>query len=75
VRRSILFSKVRVAEGSLIEDSVVLPNVRIGRHVVLKRAIVDKGCVLPDGFRPASTPTQDRARFHVTAGACCSATT
>jgi glucose-1-phosphate adenylyltransferase len=30
VRRSVLFSKVRVEEGSLIEDSVVLPNVRIG---------------------------------------------
>jgi glucose-1-phosphate adenylyltransferase len=59
VRRSVLFSKVRVDEGSVVEDSVVLPNVRIGRRVVLKRVIVDKGCVLPDGFgrhRPAAGP-------------------
>jgi len=66
VRRSILFSKVRVGEGSLIEDSLVLPYVSIGRGVTLKRAIVDKRCVLPDGFSAGMNPDEDRARFHVT---------
>ena len=66
VRRSILFSKVRVGDYSLIEDSVVLPDVRIGCHVVLKRAVVDKRCVLPDGFQAGVDPDADRARFHVT---------
>jgi glucose-1-phosphate adenylyltransferase len=66
VRRSILFSKVRVGDHSLVEDSVVLPNVLIGRHVVLKRAIVDKRCVLPDGFRAGLNADEDRAHFHVT---------
>jgi glucose-1-phosphate adenylyltransferase len=66
VRRSILFSKVRVADGSLIEDSVVLPDVVIGRRVTLRRAIVDKRCVLPDGFKAGLCPDEDRARFHVT---------
>ncbi|MBK7264035.1 MAG: glucose-1-phosphate adenylyltransferase [Rubrivivax sp.] len=65
VRRSILFSKVRVAEGSLVEDAVVLPNVRIGRDVTLRRAIVDKGCVLPDGFSAGVDIEHDRRRFHV----------
>ncbi len=66
VRRSALFSKVRVGDGSLIEDSVVLPNVVIGRGVVLRRAIVDKRCVLPDGFTAGVHADEDRARFHVT---------
>jgi len=66
VRRSILFSRVRVAERSLVEDSVVLPKVQIGCGVTLRRAIVDKGCVLPDGFQAGVDPAQDRARFHVT---------
>lgn len=66
VRRSILFAKVRVGEGSLLEDSVVLPNVVIGRRVVLKRAVVDKRCVLPDGFTAGVAVEEDRARFHVT---------
>jgi glucose-1-phosphate adenylyltransferase len=65
VRRSILFSKARVAEGSLIEDSLLLPNVRVGRHVTLRRTIVDKGCVLPDGFCAGVNREDDRARFHV----------
>ncbi len=66
IRRSILFAKVRVSDGSLVEDSVVLPNVIIGRRVVLKRAVVDKRCVLPDGFTAGVSAEEDRARFHVT---------
>ncbi len=67
VRRSVLFSKVRVGEGSQVEDSVVLPNVTIGRDVRLRRSVVDKHCVLPDGFCAGLDPQADRARFHVTA--------
>jgi glucose-1-phosphate adenylyltransferase len=66
VRRSILFSKVRVGEGSLIEDSLVLPNVVIGRGVTLKRVVLDKRCILCDGFTAGVHPDEDKARFHVT---------
>ncbi len=66
VRRSVLFSKVRVGEGSLVEQSVVLPGVTIGRDVRLRRAVVDKRCVLPDGFRAGHDEAADRRRFHVT---------
>ncbi len=68
VRRSILFSKVRVAEHSLIEDSLVLPDVVIGRHVTLRKVVVDKRCILPDGFCAGMDPERDRTRFHVTEG-------
>jgi glucose-1-phosphate adenylyltransferase len=66
VRRSILFHSARVGEGSVIEDSVVLPGAQIGRGVRLKRAIVDKRCVLPDGLQVGLDPADDRARFSVT---------
>jgi len=66
IRRSILFYSTRVAEGSRIEDSVVLPNASIGRNVTLRRVIVDKGCVLPDGLQAGLDPDQDRKRFNVT---------
>ena len=66
VRRSILFYNVRVGDGSVLEDAVVLPNVVIGRGVTLKRAIVDKGCVLPDGFTAGVDPARDRERFTLT---------
>ncbi|MGL6112568.1 MAG: sugar phosphate nucleotidyltransferase, partial [Rubrivivax sp.] len=66
VRRSILFYGARVGEGSKIEDSVVLPNVSIGRGVTLRRVIVDKGCVLPDGLQAGLDPQHDRLHFNVT---------
>jgi len=66
VRRSLLFSKVRVGDGSVVEDSLLLPNVVVGRNVVLRRAIIDKHCVLPDGMKIGVYPDEDRARFTVT---------
>jgi glucose-1-phosphate adenylyltransferase len=65
VRRSILFHSVRVGEGSTVEDSVVLPGARIGRDVRLRRVIVDKGCVLPDGLRIGFNAARDREHFNV----------
>jgi glucose-1-phosphate adenylyltransferase len=66
VRRSILFHSARVGEGSAVEDSVVLPGAQIGRGARLKRCIVDKRCVLPDGLSVGFDPAQDRERFNVT---------
>lgn len=69
VRRSILFSKVRVCEGAVIEDSLLLPQVVAGAGVRLSRVIVDKRCQLPDGFQAGFDPLADRARgLHVTEG-------
>lgn len=66
VQRSLLSTNVRVLDHSLIEDSVILPDVEIGRHAIVRRAIVDKGCRLPDGFTVGVDVARDRARFHVT---------
>ena len=68
VRRTVISSHVRIEEGSTIEDSVLLPEVTIGRRVTLRRAVVDKYCVLPDGFEAGLDANADRARFHVSEG-------
>lgn len=67
VRRSLLFSNVRVNCHCSIEDSVLLPNVEVGREVTLKRVIVDKNCRIPDGLVAGVNPEEDRKRFHVSA--------
>ena len=68
VRRSLLFSNVRVDNGTTIDDSVVLPGVQIGRDVVLKNAVVDKRCVIADGMRIGVDLEADRRRFYVSPG-------
>jgi glucose-1-phosphate adenylyltransferase len=68
VIRSLLFTNVAVERGSIIEDSMVLPDVQIGRNVRLRRAVVDKFCVLPDGFTAGEDREADERRFHVTSG-------
>jgi glucose-1-phosphate adenylyltransferase len=72
-----------VVSGSLVEDSVVSPNVRvhswahvegsvlmegveIGRHAVVRRAILDKNVIVPEGVQIGVDPDRDRARFTVT---------
>jgi glucose-1-phosphate adenylyltransferase len=65
VRRSLLFSNVRINSQCNIEDTVLLPNAEVGRHVTLKRVIVDKNCRIPDGLKVGINPEEDRKRFHV----------
>ena len=66
VRRSLLFSSVRVQNNASIEDCVVLPNVEVGHGAVLRRTIVDKYCRIPPGLVVGVDPVADRERFHVT---------
>jgi len=68
VRRSLLFSDVRVNSYSDIEDSVILPSVDVGRYATLKRCVVDKNCRIPEGLVVGVNPAEDRKRFHVSDG-------
>ncbi len=66
VRRSVLFSNVRVNTYSEVTDSVILPNVDIGRYAHLNRVVVDKGCRIPDGLEVGFDSAKDAERFYVT---------
>jgi glucose-1-phosphate adenylyltransferase len=66
VRRSLLFSNVRVEAGAIVEDSVILPAVTIGQGAIVRRAVIDKLCRIPEGFMIGVDAEEDRRRFHVT---------
>ena len=66
IRRSLLFSNVRVSSHSMIEDSVILPDVHIGEHVRLRKVVVDKRARIPDGLEVGYDRRKDKQRFHVT---------
>jgi len=66
VRESLLFTNVRVDEGSSIRRSVILPHVEIGRGCVIRGAILDEGCEIPDGMSIGVDRAADESRFFVT---------
>jgi glucose-1-phosphate adenylyltransferase len=66
VRRSLLSFGVRVNSYSVVEETVVLPEAQIGRKAHLRRAIIDRGVVLPEGIVIGEDPEADAARFHRT---------
>lgn len=68
VMHSLLFSSVVVDEGTIVQDSVLLPEVRIGRQSHIRRAVVDRGVQLPDGIQIGLDPELDRARFQMSPG-------
>jgi glucose-1-phosphate adenylyltransferase len=64
IKNSLLFSNVRVQEHSLIEGSVILPNVRIGKNCKIKNAIIDKSCVIKDGVSIGYDSNEDSGKYH-----------
>jgi glucose-1-phosphate adenylyltransferase len=68
VRESILFSNVRVREGSRLFRAVVLPRATIGGDCRISRAIIDEDCVIPDGTVIGEDAEEDARRFVRTEG-------
>ncbi len=67
VRRSLLFSDVRVHSFTLVESSVILPEVIINRGAKIKKTIVDRGCIIPEGMEIGFDREKDIAQgFRVT---------
>jgi len=67
VKKSLLFSEVRVNSFCHIEESVILPNVNIGRRCKVIKAIVDSGCDIPEGMEIGVNHDNDRNNgFRVT---------
>ncbi len=67
VCRSLLFSNVGVESYSRVDECVVLPDVRIGSHSRIRRAILDKACRIPSGTLIGENRDEDAQRFQVTA--------
>jgi glucose-1-phosphate adenylyltransferase len=47
-----------------VKWSVLLPDVQIGRGARINRAVIDRGCVIPDGMVIGEDAALDAERFH-----------
>ncbi len=65
VKRCVLFPHVRVTDGAVVEDSLLLQGVQLGSGCVVRRAIIDKQCILPAGTQVGVDVMRDRQRFCV----------
>jgi glucose-1-phosphate adenylyltransferase len=66
---SVVFSGVRSHAHADIASSVVLPDVVVGGGAKIKRAIIDRGCVIPEGMQIGIDAEEDRENgFRVTKG-------
>ncbi len=66
VHGSVLAPRVKVHSYATIVDSVILDSVDIGRYATIRRAIIDKYCVVEEHAKIGIDHAHDRARgFHV----------
>ncbi len=65
VARSILANRVFVDEKAVVEDSIILGGVVVGKGAKIKRAILDKWCKVPDGYEIGYDLVEDAKKFTV----------
>jgi glucose-1-phosphate adenylyltransferase len=62
---SVLCPNVRVHSFCNVDQSILMPGVRIGRHAFLRRAIIDRDVFIPRGARIGVDEEEDRRRHTV----------
>ncbi len=66
VQRSILAPNVRINSYSQVYDSILMEGVNVGRYAKIKKAIIDKDVVIPQGMVIGHNLEEDKKRFYVT---------
>ncbi len=68
VDHSVVAFDVRVGHGAEVTDSVLLPGCSVGRGAIVRRAILDKGVVVPDGARIGVDLARDAELYTISEG-------
>src|SRR5688500_8604658 len=68
VKGSVLCPNVRVHSFCDIDQTILMPGVRVGRHARIRRAIVDRDVLIPRGALIGFDAAEDRRRHTVNEG-------
>ena len=71
IHRSLLSTGTRAHSFATLDEAVVLPHCHIGRGAQLKRVVLDRGVVIPDGLVVGEDPALDASRFRRTDKGVC----
>ncbi len=66
IDQSLLFTGVHAHSYSQLHQVVAMPNVDIGRHAKLTKAVIDRGVSIPKGLVVGEDPEEDARRFRRT---------
>jgi glucose-1-phosphate adenylyltransferase len=65
VRNSLLFTQVHTNSYAVLDHAVVLPYVTVSRHARLRKVVIDRGVVIPEGLIVGEDPGEDAKWFRV----------
>ena len=71
LKRSLLFTGVRLHSYAHVEGAVILPHVRIHRNARLRNVIIERGVEIPEGLVVGEDPAIDAQRFRRTEKGIC----
>jgi glucose-1-phosphate adenylyltransferase len=66
VERSVIGANVKINSFAYVTDSILMYNCNVGRHARIRRAIIDKNVVIPEGYEIGFDPENDKKKFTVT---------
>ncbi|MGE6108437.1 glucose-1-phosphate adenylyltransferase [Aeromonas sobria] len=64
IMSSVLFHHVRVDSFCTLDQAVIFPDVEIGAGCRLRRVVIDKDCILPEGLVVGENADEDARRFY-----------
>ena len=66
MQRSVLSYNVRINSYSQVYESILMEGVGVSRYAKIKRAIIDKDVMIPQGMTIGYDLEEDKKRFFVT---------
>ena len=65
ILNSVLFDSVTVEQENLLEQVVIFPSVIIHKGCRIRKAIIERGCEIPEGMQIGYDLEEDRKFFYV----------